>query len=428
MKFPVVIRHRGEKAKIYGKTPAYPFYRLAYKAAGQRHVRSFKTYSEARQEGDRVVRDLAQGSQAAALTTGQAADAMTALELLQGFRQQTGRNVSLKRAIADYVEAARQLNGRTLAEAIEGYLSSVATVKRKDIAVAVEEFCEARKSKGVAEPGRRSALSPVYVADTARLRDFAASFPGHTVCALAKTHLDAYLGAHGKLSPKSRNHRRSTLRMFLGWCVRRDYLTANHRLLEADGLQREPMDAAPIDYYRPDELRALLENSTGQVRPVIVLQALAGLRLQEALRLDWREVFGIVGHIEISTSKSKTRQRRLVEICPALEQWLAPYRGMEGKVTSQTLDGYTWQFMKLRERLKIPSRKNGLRHGFCSFHFASHSNENLTAAQAGNSPAMIHSNYKGLATKAEAEKWFNVKPAGAARNVISLPMAKESAL
>jgi hypothetical protein len=76
-------------------------------------------------------------------------------------------------------------------------------------------------------------------------------------------------------------------------------------------------------------------------------------------------VFGIVGHIEISTSKSKTRQRRLVEICPALEQRLTPYRGMEGKVTSQTLDGYTWQFKKLRERLNIPSRKNGLRHAFC---------------------------------------------------------------
>jgi hypothetical protein len=74
--------------------------------------------------------------------------------------------------------------------------------------------------------------------------------------------------------------------MFLGWCVRRDYLTASHRLLEADGLQKEPMDAAPIDYYQPDELRALLENSTGQVRGVIVLQSLAGLRLQEALRLD----------------------------------------------------------------------------------------------------------------------------------------------
>jgi len=44
----------------------------------------------------------------------------------------------------------------------------------------------------------------------------------------------------------------------------------------------------------------------------------------------------------------------------------------------------------------------------------------LTAAQAGNSPAMIHAHYKGLATKAEAEKWFNVNPPGAAKNVIPL--------
>jgi hypothetical protein len=34
----------------------------------------------------------------------------------------------------------------------------------------------------------------------------------------------------------------------------------------------------------------------------------------------------------------------------------------------------------------------------------------LTAQQAGNSPAMIHQHYNGLATKAEAEKWFAVMP------------------
>jgi hypothetical protein len=64
----------------------------------------------------------------------------------------------------------------------------------------------------------------------------------------------------------------------------------------------------------------------------------------------------------------------------------------------------------LRGSLKIPDRRNGLRHAFCTFHYALYSNENLTAAQAGNSPAMIHGHYKGLATKAEAEKWFNVMP------------------
>jgi hypothetical protein len=34
---------------------------------------------------------------------------------------------------------------------------------------------------------------------------------------------------------------------------------------------------------------------------------------------------------------------------------------------------------------------------------------------------MIHQHYKGLATKAEAEKWFAVKPAESADNVIPLP-------
>ena len=67
--------------------------------------------------------------------------------------------------------------------------------------------------------------------------------------------------------------------MFLGWCGRRDYLPTTHRLFETDGLQKEPNDAAPIDFYRPKELRALLEAASGPMGAVIALQALAGLRL-----------------------------------------------------------------------------------------------------------------------------------------------------
>jgi integrase len=209
--------------------------------------------------------------------------------------------------------------------------------------------------------------------------------------------------------------------MFLAWCVRHDYLAINNRLLEADGLNKEPLDTAPIDFYRPKELRSFLERSTGPMRAIIGLQALAGLRQQEALRSDWREVFGIPGHVEVSTSKSKTRQRRLVEICPALELWLAPYRGMEGKVTTQTLNRYMHSFMALRNSLRIPSRRNGLRHGFVTYHLALHANENQTVALAGNSPAMIHAHYKGLSTKTEAEGWFTVQPARAGEQVVEFP-------
>jgi hypothetical protein len=68
MKFPVKVNFRKAEAKIYGKSAAYPFYRLCFYAAGKRHVRSFSTYSEARQEADAKVREIANGSQSIALT------------------------------------------------------------------------------------------------------------------------------------------------------------------------------------------------------------------------------------------------------------------------------------------------------------------------------------------------------------------------
>ncbi len=420
VKFPKTIRHRKAEVTIYGRRKSYPFYRLAWRVNGKRYMKSFTTYGEVKAEADQKVREIATGNQSIALSSKEASDALAIRDALGAFKRSTGFGITAIQAVTGYLDSVKLLPaGYNLADAVRGYLRTVAVVRRKPLAEAVAEFCDARKAKSVALPGKRPALNPVYVADTARrLKEFADAFPGTAVVDLVKAQLDAFVSSHRKLSPKSRNHLRTTLRMFLGWCVRHDYLVANHRLLEADGLRREPLDTAPIDFYRPSELRALLVNSSGQMRAVIALQALGGLRLQEALRLDWREVFGIAGHIEVSTSKSKTRQRRLVEICPGLQQWLAPYREMDGKVTTQTLTGYTQSFIALRKSVKIASRRNGLRHGFVTYHFALYANENLTAQQAGNSPAMIHSHYKGLATKVEAEKWFNIMPAQPANVVI----------
>lgn len=128
------------------------------------------------------------------------------------------------------------------------------------------------------------------------------------------------------------------------------------------------------------------------------------------MQLTWQDVFGTPGHITVTASKSKTRSRRLVEIVPALAQWLESCREHKGPLWPLGVDMWQENFKALREKEKIPARKNGLRHAFCTYHFALHANENLTAQQAGNSPAMIHQHYKGLATKAEAEKWFAVMP------------------
>jgi hypothetical protein len=62
MKFPKVIRHRRSEVTIYGKKSNYPFYRIAYRVAGKRHLHNFSKYGEALKETESKVRELAEGS------------------------------------------------------------------------------------------------------------------------------------------------------------------------------------------------------------------------------------------------------------------------------------------------------------------------------------------------------------------------------
>ncbi|MGA2555038.1 MAG: tyrosine-type recombinase/integrase [Verrucomicrobiota bacterium] len=421
MRFPKRIRHRGQVlATIYAKTKAFPAYRLAWRVTGKRRMERFQTYSEVKRRADALVKELAQGSHVTALTPRQATDALAALERLQGYFQQTGRRVSLLATVSEWVEQSTRLNGRALPEAIDGYLANVASVKRKDVAEAVEEFIKADEPRTKASNGQRAQLSSEYTRIRAlRLRRFAKALPGHAVCDLSKQHLDVFIQAMAEASPKARNHHRAGIKQFIQWSVRNDFLPPSNRLLEADSMRMEHANNGDIGIYTAKEFRALLETADGSLKPLIAIGGLCGLRTAELLRLEWEDVWRVEGHIEISQTKSKTRSRRLVTICPALAEWLRPYRSCSGRLWKLSENCFHAHCAETCKAAGVKRKDNGLRHSFCSFHFALHANENQTAQQAGNSPAMIHGHYKGLATKAEAEKWFNVQPSRAA-NIIPL--------
>ncbi len=429
VKWPYKVKHRKNGpvlAKIYRPCAGRDSYRVAWSADGKRKMQSFPRFAGeggAREFAERLARDLAQGSQAPSLSPAEARSALSIRDALQQFRVDTGRTVTPDQAVTDYLAAIRKLGDRPLSEAVSAFLDTVAIVKRVDLAAAIEEFTSARVAKSRSSDGRRAHLAVEYVTITGRyLHHFAKAFPGHAVCDIGKQHLDLFMSDphRSQLAPKSRNHYRATLKMFLAWAVKKDYLPANHRLLEAPGMERETLTGGDTDFYRPAELRQLLA-AADALRPIIAICSLAGLRVQEALRLTYEDLFRVPGHIEVTATKSKTRSRRLVEIVPALAEWLEPYRPCTGPLWPGTAPHYQVQFTKLRASLTIPSRKNGLRHAFCTYHFAAHGNENLTAQQAGNSPAMIHAHYKGLATKKEAQAWFAICPPPAAANLIAFP-------
>ena len=83
-------------------------------------------------------------------------------------------------------------------------------------------------------------------------------------------------------------------------------------------MRPEHGNTAEVAFYTPKELRALLNAADETLGPLLAIDGLAGLRTAELLRLDWADVWLVPGHIEVTAGKSKTRQRRLVEIGPVL--------------------------------------------------------------------------------------------------------------
>src|SRR5271157_5366428 len=166
LKFPKRLRYRGKGkvlATIYKRPDCYCLYwRVKVDGKPRSQFKDLPTYSAAKGAADKIVTDLAKGSEVANLTAGQASDAIAAFEGLQRFYQSTGRRLSLRAAVADYCEAAGKLNGMTLGEAVEGYLRTVASVKRVDVSDAAEKFMAAEEPRTKAEEGERPEVSPKY--------------------------------------------------------------------------------------------------------------------------------------------------------------------------------------------------------------------------------------------------------------------------
>ena len=96
-------------------------------------------------------------------------------------------------------------------------------------------------------------------------------------------------------------------------------------------------------------------------------------RLQAYYQKTGRKVSLLAGHIDITAGKSKTRSRRLVEIFPALAAWLGPYRAStKGKIWNAHEITFQQKVVELCEAAKVTRKTNGLRHAFCTYHFALH--------------------------------------------------------
>ena len=173
------------------------------------------------------------------------------------------------------------------------------------------------------------------------------------------------------------------------------------------------------------ELRRLLAAAKDSFKPLIALQAFAGLRSAEVMRLDWSNVKLSRGHIELGADKTKTAARRLVPISANLREWLAEHAKKTGKVfphgrayfhelqrdTAAATETQADAKTKRGALAPVEWKQNALRHSFISYHVAETGDVPRVALESGNSPAMIFTHYRELVTPDDALQWFAIAPA-----------------
>jgi integrase len=222
-----------------------------------------------------------------------------------------------------------------------------------------------------------------------------------------------------KFSARSFNNHRRTLQTFFNFCQSRGWLSREADLLDGIGKRKE--SPADIEVFTPTELRRILQAATPKVATCIALQAFAGVRSEELLRLTWRDLERRRGFIEISAGKAKTAQRRLIPVSPNLAEWLSDAPRTGQKVWPHSKPFLFEAMRNAAAKARVAWKGNGLRHSFITYRLAATKDVAEVALEAGNSPTMIFRRYRELATEAEAADWFGVKPAhGAARNVLRM--------
>lgn len=326
--------------------------------------------------------------------------------------------------VREHAEARALLPpGVNLAEAARFYTERhPADMTAKTVARAAEEFIADR---------RAAECSAIHLRDLGiRLGQFSAAFQMPLTSVSAPLLQQWVYGlkhtrnGQPAASRTKANMLRSVVSLF-NWARRMHFIPAG-LAVEVAEIPVPKKKPAPVGIYTPDEIRAVLAATDDALRSALAVAAFAGLRMAEVARLDWKEVHLGEGHIVVEAAKAKTAARRIVPICDSLTAWLAPHERPFGPV-SPAVEEADCIGNALRQRIERAARKarvswqkNGFRHSYITYRAATLKDIAAVALECGNSPAVIFSSYRSLATEAEGQAWFDVFPAETHANVVPL--------
>lgn len=393
----VAIYRRDKHHKASGKT--YQVYEVADYSTGQRRLQSFSDSAEAIAEAQRIGRLLASGETSAAkLRSNEAASYGRAIELIRD----AGLEIPLELVAARYAEAVTILGADIVVEAAKYYAQrNPANRELRTVQQVADELVALKENRKA---------SARYIGDLrARLNTLAKKF-SMNVDMVTTPDLQAWFDSMDAAPRTVRNFRSHASTLFK-FAEARGYISKGGNPVTGTE-QIKSKTASAIEIYSPKEIRRMLDAAPGEFQAIIAIQAFAGLRSAEVMRLQWHNVKLDRGHIEITAGNAKTASRRIIPILPNLAAWLKPHAKKSGFLFQpNNLTAFNKKQQETSVAAKVKWKANALRHSFISYRVADIQNVAQVALEAGNSPGMIFGHYRELVTAEDAQTWFAVSPA-----------------
>jgi integrase len=180
---------------------------------------------------------------------------------------------------------------------------------------------------------------------------------------------------------------------------------------------------------------AAAESVAPVIVPTLAVQFFAGLRPGEAKGLRWENINFNEGFIRVMPETSKVRAARIVDLTPTLLKWLLPCRQPAGPIGIKTQNQFDYYMTRAGENHKgvigqagVKWIQDGPRKTFATMHFAVNQDAAKLAAILGhvNGQDVLYKHYRGLTTRKEAEKYWEISPTREMGKVIQFPQQKSA--
>ncbi len=251
--------------------------RLPITRTGQRRLQSLSDPAEAIAEAQRISRLLATGDTSAAKLRGsEAASYGRAVELLRA----AGLETPLELVAARYGEAVKHLGGDLVVEAAKFYAQrNPANREARTVQQVADELIALKENRKA---------SVRYIQDLrARLNTLAKRF-SMNVDMVRTPDLQAWFDGMDAAPRTVRNFRNHASTLFK-FAESRGYIARGENPVTATE-RIKSKTASAIEIYSPKEIRRLLDAAPEDFRPIVAIQAFAGLRSAEVMRLQWQDV------------------------------------------------------------------------------------------------------------------------------------------